>query len=88
MKFYSKVEPVHLYGAGEPVRTAYSELPLQPLQNARKEEDQVGEEKLFFLQKKKPASHIFLPRENSLGSAGREGACGEKREAECEGGGN
>ena len=41
MKFYSKVEPVHLYGSGEAIRQPYSELPLQPLQNARKEEEQV-----------------------------------------------
>jgi len=41
MKFYSKVEPVHLYCAGEQAKPGYPELPLQPLQNARKEDDHV-----------------------------------------------
>ena len=41
MKFYSKVEPVHLLGAAELGKVPYSELPLQPLQNARKDDDQV-----------------------------------------------
>ena len=40
MKFYSKVEPVHLYGAGDAAaKPPYSDMPLQPLQNARKEDD-------------------------------------------------
>ena len=44
MKFYSQVEPVHLKPpvAGATFQTAHiDDAPLQPLQNARKEDDQV-----------------------------------------------
>ena len=45
MKFYSKVEPVHLFSAADaPNRLPYSEAPLQPLQNARKDEQGGGEQ--------------------------------------------
>ena len=36
MKFYSQIEPIHLFGADEPNKVPYSELPLQPLQAPRK----------------------------------------------------
>ncbi|TRY71739.1 hypothetical protein TCAL_08151 [Tigriopus californicus] len=39
MKFYGKVEPIHLYNVMDPNKVCYSDLPLQPLQNARKEGD-------------------------------------------------
>lgn len=39
MKFYGKVEPIHLYNVLDPNKVCYSDLPLQPLQNARKEGD-------------------------------------------------
>lgn len=47
MKFYSQVEPVHLKPpvAGATFQTSHiDDAPLQPLQNARKEEDQGGNE--------------------------------------------
>lgn len=38
MKFYSQIEPVHLYGVDEPNKTPYNDIPLQPLQVPKKEE--------------------------------------------------
>lgn len=32
MKFYSQIEPVHLFGADEPNKVPYNDIPLQPLQ--------------------------------------------------------
>ena len=32
MKFYSQIEPVHLFGADEPYKVPYNDIPLQPLQ--------------------------------------------------------
>ena len=32
MKFYSQIEPVHLFGAEEPNKVPYNDIPLQPLQ--------------------------------------------------------
>jgi hypothetical protein len=39
MKFYSQIEPIHLYGPSDPEKVPYSEQPLRHLQAARKEED-------------------------------------------------
>lgn len=39
MKFYSQIEPIHLYGPNDPDKVPYGELPLRHLQAARKEED-------------------------------------------------
>ena len=39
MKFYSQIEPIHLYGPNDPEKVPYSEQPLRHLQAARKEED-------------------------------------------------
>ena len=36
MKFYSQIEPIHLYGCDDPNKLSYNEIPLQPLQKPKK----------------------------------------------------
>ena len=47
MRFYSRVEPVHIHAAADGPKRArpYAEMPLQPLQNARKDDDPVSKSK-------------------------------------------
>lgn len=47
MKFYSQVEPIHLYGAGDSDKVPYGQQPLQPLQAARKSEDEFDSSSLL-----------------------------------------
>lgn len=57
MKFYGKVEPIHLHSANDANKLPYSDMPLQPLQNARKEDD-----------KEDAASNSMLPVNIANGS--------------------